>query len=67
MAARGGLGRLTGRLKLTLGIYNAFDEDAGDIRYFYESQLPGEPTPVADIHVHPVEPRTARLTVDFAL
>ena len=59
--------RLTERLKVTLGIYNAFDEDASDIRYFYESQLPGEPAPVADIHFHPVEPRTARLTVDFAL
>ncbi|HWN07613.1 MAG TPA: TonB-dependent receptor [Steroidobacteraceae bacterium] len=59
--------RFTERLKVTLGIYNVFDEDASDIRYFYESQLPGEPAPVADVHVHPVEPRTARLTVDFAL
>jgi len=59
--------RFSERLKVTLGIYNVFDEDASDIRYFYESQLPGEPAPVADVHVHPVEPRTARLTVDFAL
>lgn len=55
------------RLKLTLGVYNAFDEDASDIRYFYESLLPGEPAPVEDIHFHPVEPRTVRLTVEAKL
>jgi outer membrane receptor protein involved in Fe transport len=59
--------RLSERLKVTFGIFNLFGEDASDIRYFYESQLPGEPAPVADIHVHPVEPRAARLTVDFTL
>jgi outer membrane receptor protein involved in Fe transport len=59
--------RLTERLKVTLGIYNAFDEDASDIRYFYESRLPGEPAPVADIHFHPVEPRTIRLTAEVRL
>ena len=59
--------RLTERLKLTLGVYNVFDEDASDIRYFYESRLPGEPAPVADIHFHPVEPRTFRLTAEVGL
>ena len=59
--------RLSERLKVTFGIFNLFGEDASDIRYFYESQLPGEPAPVADIHFHPVEPRAARLTVDFTL
>ena len=59
--------RFTERLKVTLGVYNLLGEDASDIRYFYESQLPGEAAPVADVHFHPVEPRTARLTVDFAL
>ncbi len=34
-----------------------------DITYFYESQLPGEPSPVEDIHFHPVEPRTVRFTI----
>jgi outer membrane receptor protein involved in Fe transport len=55
------------RLELTLGVYNAFDENASDIRYFYESQLPGEPAPVEDIHFHPVEPRTFRLTAEVRL
>ncbi len=55
------------RLRLTLGIFNAFDEKASDIQYFYESQLPGEPAPVEDIHFHPVEPRTFRLTAEYRL
>ena len=34
-----------------------------DISYFYTSRLPGEPASgVADIHSHPAEPRTLRLT-----
>ena len=46
-------------------VFNLFDAEDNDISYFYESQLPGEPGPVADIHFHPVEPRTLRLTVTF--
>jgi hypothetical protein len=35
-----------------------------DIEYFYASRLPGEPVDgVADIHLHPTLPRTARLLV----
>ena len=56
--------RINDHLKLRLGLYNAFDSDASDIRYYYESQLPGEAAPVADIHLHPVEPRTLRLTIE---
>ena len=59
--------RIGERLRVTLGVYNVFDEDASDIRYFYESRLPGEPAPVADVHFHPVEPRMARLTVEVGL
>jgi outer membrane receptor protein involved in Fe transport len=59
--------RLSDKLTLRLGLYNALDSDASDIRYFYESQLPGEPAPVEDIHFHPVEPRTLRLTLEARL
>jgi outer membrane receptor protein involved in Fe transport len=54
-------------LKLALDVFNLFDRKASDIDYFYASRLPGEATGVADIHFHPVEPRTARvtLTADF--
>ncbi len=57
--------RLNDRLKLTLGVYNLFDRAANDITYYYESQLPGESAPVEDLHFHPVEPRTIRVTAEF--
>jgi hypothetical protein len=46
-------------------VFNVFDTDANDITYYYESQLPGETQPVADIHFHPVEPRTLRVMGTF--
>ncbi|MEY2756737.1 MAG: TonB-dependent nickel receptor NicT [Pseudomonadota bacterium] len=47
----------------SLDILNLFDTDDFDMAYFYESQLPGEPAPVEDIHFHPVHPQTAVLSV----
>ena len=52
----------TPKFSLMATVFNLFDTDANDITYFYESQLPGETQPVADIHIHPVEPRTLRVT-----
>jgi outer membrane receptor protein involved in Fe transport len=49
--------------ELTLDVFNLLDRKVNDIQYFYESQLPGETAPVADRHVHPAEPRTARLSL----
>jgi outer membrane receptor protein involved in Fe transport len=49
--------------ELTLDVFNLLDRKVNDIQYFYESQLPGEAAPVADHHVHPAEPRTARLSL----
>jgi outer membrane receptor protein involved in Fe transport len=51
------------RYKLSAAVYNVFDRKDSDITYFYESQLPSEAQPVEDIHFHPVEPRTVRLTL----
>lgn len=50
---------------VTFDVLNLFDHKASDIDYWYESQLRGEAAPVADIHTHPAEPRTARLTVAY--
>jgi outer membrane receptor protein involved in Fe transport len=55
--------RIGERLKLSAAVFNVFDSDDNDITYFYESQLPGESSPVEDIHFHPVEPRTVRFTI----
>ncbi|WP_084397263.1 TonB-dependent receptor [Henriciella aquimarina] len=48
-----------------LELLNAFDSDDADITYFFESQLPGETSPVEDIHLHPVEPRQVRVSVRY--
>ncbi len=56
--------KLGSNAELTLDVFNLFDREVNDIQYFYESQLPGEAAPVADRHVHPAEPRTARLTLN---
>lgn len=50
--------------KLTLDVFNLFNRKQSDIDYFYTSRLNGEPAEgVDDIHFHPVEPITARLTL----
>jgi len=48
--------------QLTLDVFNLLDRKVDDIEYYYASQLPGEAAPVNDLHVHPGEPRTFRLT-----
>ena len=50
--------------KLVLDLFNVFDRNASDIDYYYASRLKGEPAAgVEDIHFHPVEPRSLRLTL----
>jgi len=56
--------KLTPDVKLALDVFNLFDRRASDIDYFYASRLAGEPAGGADdIHFHPVEPRSVRLTL----
>ncbi len=51
-------------VKVSFDVYNLFNRQASDIDYYYTSRLPNEPAAgVADIHFHPVEPRTARVTL----
>lgn len=50
--------------KLELDIFNVFNQQASDIDYYYPSRLKGEPAAgVNDIHFHPAEPRSVRLTL----
>jgi outer membrane receptor protein involved in Fe transport len=51
------------KARLALDVYNLFNRKASDIDYYYASQLRGEGAPVNDIHFHPVEPRSARVTL----
>ena len=59
--------KLNRRTKLTLDGFNLFNRRASDIDYYYASRLPGEPAEgVDDVHSHPVEPRTWRLTLSHS-
>jgi outer membrane receptor protein involved in Fe transport len=49
--------------ELAFECLNLLDRDDNDIEYFYESRLPYEMAGVADIHLHPAEPRTFRVMV----
>ena len=53
----------TPSLSLVVSVFNLMNRRDNDITYYYESQLRGEPAPVADIHFHPVEARTVRAAV----
>lgn len=54
------------KAELTLDVFNLGDRKVNDIQYFYESQPAGLPAR-EDRHVHPAEPRSARLTLRLAL
>ena len=48
-------------------VFNVLNSRVSDIDDYYTSRLPGEPLDgVNDIHTHPMQPRTARLSVLFA-
>lgn len=56
---------LTQRMDLSLDIHNLFNRQNNDIEYWYASQLRGESAATLDRHVHPGEPRSARLTLSL--
>lgn len=54
------------RTKLRLDIFNIFNTQNNDITYYYTSRLPGEPPEgVNDIHFHPGEKRSFRVTLSY--
>ena len=56
--------KLNQNLKLALDVFNLFNQQGSDIDYYYASRLKGEPAGgVDDIHFHPVEPRSLRVTL----
>ena len=58
--------RATDRLTLALEGFNLLDRDDSDIEYFYASRLPGEPAEgIEDVHLHPVEKPSVRLSASW--
>lgn len=56
--------KINARTRLTMDVFNLFNKQASDIDYYYQSRLPRESVDGAsDIHFHPVEPRSVRLTL----
>ena len=56
--------KFSNNIKLALDVFNLFDRKSSDIDYYYASRLKGEPVDgVNDIHFHPVEPRSFRLSL----
>ncbi len=50
------------KARLQLDVFNLLNRRASQIDYAYTSQLKGEAAPVNDIHLHPTEPRSFRLS-----
>ncbi len=57
---------VTKKLRLALEAFNLLDREDDDIAYFYASRLPGEPLEgVEDVHFHPMEKPSVRLTMTY--
>ncbi|MBA4110281.1 MAG: TonB-dependent receptor [Leptothrix sp. (in: Bacteria)] len=56
--------KITKNLKLALDVFNLFDRQASDIDYYYESRVSPTADAVSQVHFHPVEPRTFRVTLN---
>jgi hypothetical protein len=64
LTVNGRIGWRGGRWELALDLLNMLDRANDDIAYYYTSRLPGEPAAgVADVHLHPAEPRLVRFSV----
>ena len=53
-------------LTVSLDVLNLLDSNDHDIDYYYASQLAGEAAAVEDVHYHPLEPRSFRVTLEMA-
>jgi outer membrane receptor protein involved in Fe transport len=52
--------------QLRFDVFNLFDAKANDITYYYDSRLPDEPAEgVADVHFHPGEKRSFRVSLSY--
>ena len=59
--------RISPGVQVRIEVLNLFDRKLSDIDYFYASRLRGEAAAMNDIHTHPAEPRSLRLTLRMNL
>ncbi|MEJ2456845.1 MAG: TonB-dependent receptor [Novosphingobium sp.] len=60
--------RITPHLKVQVDVYNLTNSHQHAADYYYTTRLPGEPAEgVNDMQIHPLEPRSARVTLTAAL
>ncbi|WP_440875172.1 TonB-dependent receptor [Thalassotalea sp. PLHSN55] len=59
------LGYQFNQWKVTADVLNLFDSNDHDIDYYYESNIPTDPqfAAVSDVHYHPLEPRSVRVSL----
>jgi hypothetical protein len=51
-------------MEIALDVFNLLDSNDADIAYYYTSRLQGEPAAgIDDVHFHPLEPLSARLSL----
>ena len=55
----------TPALSASVSVFNLLDRRDDDIEYYYASRLRGEAAPVNDVHFHPMEPRSARVSLSY--
>ncbi|WP_083941020.1 TonB-dependent receptor [Pseudoduganella violaceinigra] len=58
--------KLAGRTTLELEGFNLANRQVSAIDYFYASRLKGEAAPREDVHFHPIESRSFRLSLNHA-
>ena len=55
--------KISPKVKLELEGFNLTNRKASAIDYYYTSRLKGEAAPVADVHFHPIESRSMRVSL----
>ena len=56
--------KINKNVRVAVDVFNLFNRQGSDIDYYYASRLKGEPVDgVNDIHFHPVEPRSFRVSL----
>ncbi|MEW5847431.1 MAG: TonB family protein [Myxococcota bacterium] len=59
---------LSERWRASVELFNLLNAETSDVEYYYASRLPGErPGGVLDVHTHPAEPFTLRVTLTALL